>query len=130
MTKGRLYGFVLAACLFGFVYLYFSTNGSGTLCPFRNITGIPCPSCGTTRAIRLILNGEFLSALRMNPFGFIVLPLMTLLPAWIITDLVLAKNSFCDAYHAAERRLKVRWLAITLVLLVLLNWIWNISKGL
>ena len=44
-----------------------------TLCMFRNITGLPCPFCGTTRSIGHILIGNFDSALRLNPLGYISL---------------------------------------------------------
>lgn len=44
-----------------------------TLCMFRNVTGLPCPFCGTTRSIGHILIGDFESALRLNPLGFVSL---------------------------------------------------------
>ena len=44
-----------------------------TLCMFRNITGLPCPFCGTTRSIGHILIGNFESALRLNPLGYLSL---------------------------------------------------------
>ncbi len=41
-------------------------------CTFRNLTGIPCPSCGTTRTALALLNFEFSSALAVNPLGTLV----------------------------------------------------------
>ena len=43
------------------------------LCLFRNITGLPCPFCGTTRSIGNILIGEFSNAVSFNLAGFPVL---------------------------------------------------------
>ena len=45
-----------------------------SLCPVRGLLGIPCPSCGLTRAARLALVGDFAAASRMHPLWFVVLP--------------------------------------------------------
>jgi hypothetical protein len=37
------------------------------LCPFREMTGLPCPTCGATRAGLELLAGHVLLAFRMNP---------------------------------------------------------------
>ncbi len=42
----------------------------------KNITGSPCPSCGTTRAIQLLLNNDWMASLQMNPFGILVALMM------------------------------------------------------
>jgi len=44
------------------------------LCLFRRLTGIPCPSCGLTRAAALIARGEFARSLAVHP----ALPLLGL----------------------------------------------------
>ena len=41
-----------------------------TLCHFRRWTGIPCPTCGTTRMVRAVLEGDLVSAARHNPLMF------------------------------------------------------------
>ena len=38
-------------------------------CPFNAITGIPCPSCGTTRAALALLHGHPFHALVLNPLA-------------------------------------------------------------
>ena len=37
-----------------------------TLCPLLRFTGIPCPSCGGTRAGLYLLGGDPVSAFKMN----------------------------------------------------------------
>ena len=39
---------------------------SPNLCPFLAVTGVPCPSCGATRAALHLLSGDLPSALAMN----------------------------------------------------------------
>lgn len=42
-------------------------NISGIHCPIRYITGIPCPGCGTTRALFALCRLDFEAALYYNP---------------------------------------------------------------
>lgn len=44
-----------------------------TVCPFRIIGGIDCPTCGTTTSIGHILAGRFSQAMDGNPVGYVVL---------------------------------------------------------
>ncbi len=38
-------------------------------CPLRTLTGIPCPTCGTTRAAVAFLHGDLLGAFVWNPLA-------------------------------------------------------------
>lgn len=42
-------------------------EGSPVFCPFRAVTGLPCPFCGFLRAARLIAEGRIGNAFAMNP---------------------------------------------------------------
>jgi hypothetical protein len=44
------------------------------LCPLRIALGVPCPSCGITRATRLALGGDLGAATAMHPLWFLVDP--------------------------------------------------------
>jgi hypothetical protein len=49
---------------------WFESAGSGapSMCHAKAITGIACPTCGTTRAVRAAAAGDVLGAWLMNPF--------------------------------------------------------------
>lgn len=47
---------------------------SGMGCPIRALTGIPCPSCGMTRATFDLLRLDFADAFSNHPFVFVVYP--------------------------------------------------------
>jgi hypothetical protein len=85
------------------------------ICPFRRVTGLPCPGCGLTRAWVLALHGRCLQALEANPFVLITLPLavgVVLAVAGAFTLAVGAGRDVCDLLAAARstaRRRGVRW---------------------
>jgi len=137
MSKNKLYSLLLIACFFGYTYLIFSIYQADNIeskdikgCIFKSITTIPCPSCGTTRSVKLLIKGQFLDAAMVNPFGPIVGFIMLTVPVWIIADLILKKQTLYNWYHKTEHFIRIKWVAITLILLTLLNWIWNIYKNL
>jgi hypothetical protein len=43
------------------------------LCPVRRLTGVPCPGCGLTRSIGLLLHGRIREATNLHPFSPLVL---------------------------------------------------------
>ena len=137
MKKNKLYFLTLVACFLGFSWLFFLklisnkiSNIDFTVCLFKKITTIPCPSCGTTRAVDHLFHGEFISSILLNPFGLIVSGIMLVCPLWIAFDYFTKKQTFYDFYHKSEAVLRTKKVAIPLIILVLLNWIWNIYKQL
>ena len=132
MTRNKLYLLFFIACFLGIIYLLYhlqdSENTHFGICIIKNVTGIPCPSCGTTRAVELLLQGNVLASLQMNPFGILVTLMMTIVPFWISFDLIFKKDTFYKSYIKIEKTIQIKWLAVILILLVILNWIWNIYK--
>lgn len=47
--------------------LYASGGSTAIRCLFHELTGLYCPGCGTTRAIRAALEGRLWPAFRFNP---------------------------------------------------------------
>jgi hypothetical protein len=58
----------------------FRHNPAGSMifppCPFRALTGLYCPGCGSLRAVHQLLHGHLGSAFALNPLLIIVLPFM------------------------------------------------------
>ena len=61
-------------CLAGAALLFLLFD---RLCILSIVTGLPCPGCGMSRALTLLLKGDFAGAWNMNPgiYGFIILSL-------------------------------------------------------
>lgn len=92
-------------------------------CPFRGLTGLPCPTCGITRAALALAEFDFAGAL-------LSYPLMTL--AWIglIGGGLLALLSVLLKIDVPEppRRL-ANWQIALIVAAILANWAYSIATG-
>lgn len=135
MTRNRLYSLLAIACFLGFAWLGFAMTmggafGKRSVCMFKNVTGYPCPSCGTTRAVMLLLHGHLVESVLMNPLGLIVGALMLLIPSLIAFDLLTGRDLLLRLYRKTETVIVKREIAILLAVLIILNWIWNVQKGL
>lgn len=95
------------------------------LCPSKLLWHIPCPACGTTRAIVLLLSGEPVEALLMNPNIIITVPLLAVLP------LVFCVQHFAavDVYSIINRWLGHRWVLSAFACFEAAVWIYNIARG-
>jgi hypothetical protein len=135
LGKIKLYLFILFACAAGYIWVYINTLHSfidekaTEVCLIKKVSNIPCPSCGSTRSLISLLNGNFSQAVYFNPFGYFFAVGMFILPIWIIFDLVTFKSSFFIIYNKAIVFLRKPIYAIPLSLIIIFNWIWNILKG-
>ncbi|WP_348798159.1 DUF2752 domain-containing protein [Flavobacterium adhaerens] len=136
MTKNKLYLLILTACFLGYSWLLFfksvvhHSDLDMTVCVFKRVTGYPCPSCGSTRAVSHLFNGEISKSLWLNPFGILVAAIMIVSPIWIVWDWITNRQSFYNFYLKVEYYIKKKQIAIPLIVLVIINWVWNIYKHL
>ncbi|MCL5029672.1 MAG: DUF2752 domain-containing protein [Bacteroidetes bacterium] len=137
MSKKNLYTFLLLLSLAGYIWIAWNVvdnskkKHTADFCLFKTVTHIPCPSCGTTRALVLLVNGQIQKSILTNPFGMLAALALVIIPLWIILDIIRNKESFLKYYKLTEQIIiKNKWISITAVTIVLLNWIWNIAKGL
>ena len=50
----------------------------GKICPLRMLIGIPGPTCGTTRAVGLLLKGKITEAAMVNPIWIFLLVIIVM----------------------------------------------------
>ena len=92
-------------------------------CVFRSLTGIPCPTCGTTRAATAFLSGNLPAAITANPLaatmGFLFVVGAPIAALWAI----------------ARRPIPLlptplpRWVRIGAVTLIAANWIYVLATA-
>ena len=135
LERNRSYSILGITCLAGYIWLYYNLylqntkSSSESFCMIKRITNIPCPSCGSTRSVSSLLHGDFAGAIYWNPLGLVVLAIMIVLPIWLAVDLILKKDSLLQSYKSTEKTLRKKTVAIPLIILVIINWIWNIYKN-
>jgi hypothetical protein len=131
LPKGSVYPllFFTSAAGYAWIFLNWQTQTELTVCPMKSITGIPCPSCGSTRSVLAIFKGAFQEALWLNPIGFLVAFVLIISPIWMVFDTFSQRNTLEQAYEIAEKTLRKPTVFIPLILLLLANWIWNLQKA-
>jgi hypothetical protein len=134
-SASRFYLLITGLLFLGWIWVFVNFNyfyadaNTNELCLFKMVTGIPCPSCGSTRSVLNLLKGNWSRGLYLNPLGIVILLFMLVAPFWLLYDLAVRKDSLFRAYKYAEKILRTKW-SVPLILLLVINWIWSISKGL
>ncbi len=122
------YAILLILGAIGYLFFYFSPSSSEDLllCPFKTITGIPCPACGSTRATILLFKGEFEAAFWLNPLVYITHSLALAIGIWMVKDILTHRETFFPFL-----RRKWSWyILLPILLLLAFNMWWNYIKGL
>ena len=136
MSRSKLYIFVLSISIAGIFWLFWNsqrnllTDNTISVCLFKTVIGVPCPSCGTTRSLLLISKGNFIKALMLNPLGYLGAAMLVIFPFWIVLDFIRKSDSFFRFYRKSEKIIQRKPIAVFLIILILSNWIWNIYKDL
>ena len=91
-------------------------DGASVLCPFRRLTGLPCPACGLTRSWQAVGHGRLGEGFEQHPLG----PLAFTAAAWFAVD---------DAAEARLAAVDRRWAAAAVALWITV-WFWRLSRAL
>lgn len=112
---------------FWILYNLLKDKGAGfSVCPFRNITGLPCPGCGITRSVCFALSGSFAESFAMNPLGLAVVLVLFVLPFFLL----FAPQWLYARWTDVEKKLaKPAGLAMIIIFFVVL-WMNNIIREL
>jgi len=114
---------VLAA-LFVAAIIYVAHVFGFTLCPLKRLSGVPCPCCGSTRAIVALLHGDATVAFAIQPLATVVACL--LVPS-LLASMVLFGRCRTNAFLVSVARKRITWIVFALAILV--NWAYVIHHG-
>lgn len=85
------------------------------VCPFKYLTGIPCPGCGLTRSFIAIVRGDWSQAIAQNLFGPVVFACFAIATIHLVIELV--KKRHLSAFYVkimADRKIQLLCLFIVL----------------
>ncbi len=100
-------------------------------CPFKQLTHLPCPACGTTRGMLALLHGDFSKALlSYNALCVVELPLLLLTTLWLSFDIITNHNVLYHAWVRLSACLSRKLVLIPILSVIAFNWIWNLLKDL
>jgi hypothetical protein len=95
-----------------------------TFCVFKGLSGLPCPTCGSTRVAARLFHLDLAGAVALNPFTTLV---AVVIAAWAIADLVLLPRR--RSLRVGLSPLGVRWLRGLALAAFLANWVYLIAVG-
>lgn len=92
------------------------------LCMSRTLLGVSCPGCGLTRSFVHLAHGDWQAAWQVHHFG------------WLLAALVIAQLPYRGLLLAGFIRpigpQVAQWLAITIVGLLVMNWVLSLTIAL
>ena len=94
------------------------------ICVFRAATGVPCLTCGATRALGELVTGDVWGALAMNPLATLA---AFVLVAWGFGDLALMTRGRALSLEVAPAAARV--LRMLAFVAVIANWAYLIAMG-
>ncbi len=129
---------ILPLFLLGFLLARFAAPIFALLpsCWFRAAFGLPCPSCGATRAGLALARGELLTALVYQPLFVICLGVLSIWSLLRLLEIfsgkemmekILEKIGATTGQRQINFRQRVRWLALGAIVL---NWLYLIISEL
>lgn len=132
--KSKIYFLLAGLMIMGYLWIGIAfARGTGSaimVCPVKTASGFPCPTCGSTRSVIKLLERDFVGAINANPFGLIVFIILLITPLWLTYDVLHKRDSLWRFYNKVESFVRKKKVAIFLIVVVIANWCWNISKGL
>jgi len=94
-------------------------------CAFREWTGLPCATCGTTRMVRALLSGDLLGAIAWNPLVSVVLASVSVWSLWSVLQLAFD----LPRWRLVSDRRDCRLIGALAIAVVFAGWAFVIGKG-
>lgn len=105
------------ACLLGGTWL--AMDLPMPECNFKRFTGLPCPTCGSTRAVRALHDADLLGAMQWNPLVTLGFAAVALYLVYAAVVLIFRLPRFRPPPPSARRKLAIR---IGVITILLVNW--------
>jgi hypothetical protein len=94
------------------------------MCAFKQLTRLPCPTCGGTRALGRLAALDLRGAFAMNPLAVVLAGVVAL---WALSDVLLLPRR--QSLRLAIRPDLATPVRVSVLLVALLNWIYLVLAG-
>jgi hypothetical protein len=84
-------------------------------CTFKEVTGLPCPSCGMTTSFALLIHGDPVNSLQANWVGTLLAAFGLVLVPWSVVSAVRRRPLFVVAIDEALIRVMFVFLVLMMV---------------
>jgi hypothetical protein len=101
--KRKIYGIIVAMLTIIVPYLIMLSDShvesSQSLCPFKLLTGLPCPGCGITKSIIFLYKGDIMRSLAYHIFGPLVILFCIVSIVVLMAELITKKEYLHKLYY-------------------------------
>lgn len=104
---------------------WFSLGLPWPRCAFHDLTGLPCMTCGMTRAAIQFFHGHFLAAMQWNPLVFAALCGLSIFNAYALIVLVTRAPRLRVAFQS---RTETKYLRLSVIAVLVLNWAYLLAN--
>lgn len=98
-TKRKWQGILIAMLTIIVPYLIMLSDShietSQSLCPFKLLTGLPCPGCGITKSIIFLYKGDIMKSLTYHIFGPLVI-LFCVVSVFVLTLEIITRKEYLN----------------------------------
>jgi len=107
-SKRKIYGIIGALFTLLVPYFLFLNNGGHhletdqSLCPFKMLTGFPCPGCGITKSLVFFYAGDIDKSLSYHILGPFVIAFCFLAIVVLVTELITRKEYFNKWFYSRK----------------------------
>lgn len=91
-------------------------------CLFKNLFNIPCPTCGMTRALKLIINFKIIKSFSYNVLAFPFFLIITIILIFDIIDIIFNKKFINKIINIIIKHYYI------IIILLIVSWIINIFR--
>ena len=96
-------------------------------CVFHALTGVPCPACGSTRAVLALLTGDLRAAFAFNPL--VILGIACALGFALAAPVWLAARGPVPRFAAAPEGGMPRAARVAIASTIAAQWAWLVVRG-
>lgn len=97
-SKRKVYGIIGALITLIIPYIFLTNNGNHhletdqSLCPFKMLTGFPCPGCGITKSLVFFYEGDIYKSIYYHFLGPFVIVFCVAIIVLLTTELITKKE--------------------------------------